>query len=126
MEGEVDDRTYVRKSQQHITRTSCGASLHNTVLPLWLILLKSRLQNGKQSGFIHMKTHKGAIDAVAAINRTRLPNSEECLMAKLQSLHPVRQVQQWEQPHKQPQNLHFGAGREFGRDTVGIVAILLE
>lgn len=113
IDGEVDARIYVRNIPIEYSEDFIRGIVTQYGSATVVDFLRSRLNNGRRSAFIHMNRHKSAMDAIRAINRTRLPNSsrdlgarrgpqdgsEEFLLAKLQKLHPVRPVEPWADKH---------------------------
>ena len=90
MIGEVDARIYVRNVPTEYNEDFLRGIVTQYGSATKVDLLQSRLINGRRSGFIHMTSHRSAMQAIEAIRRTRLPNSDEHLEAKLQNLQPVR------------------------------------
>ena len=85
---EVDARIYIRNVPQEYNEDFIRGVIAQYGQPTVVEFLVSRLMNGRRSGFIHMRSYKAALQAVDAIRRTRLPNSDEFLHAKLQAVQP--------------------------------------
>ena len=65
--GEVDARIYIRNVPQEYTEDFIRGVVAQYGDATVVELLRSRLMNGRRSGFIHMKSHKSAALAVDAI-----------------------------------------------------------